>query len=52
MEITHHQIVDPRAICTKDYPIEETTVPLGALEKGVEYTVTVNGAHKQTVVDR
>ena len=52
VEITHHQIVDPRAICTKDYPIEETTVPLGALEKGVEYTVTVNGAHKQTIVGR
>ena len=52
VEITHHRIVDPRARCTRDYPIEETRVPLGVLEKGVEYTVTVNGAHEQTVVGR
>ena len=50
VEITHHQIVDPQARCTRDYPIEETIVPLGVLEEGVEYTVTVNGAHEQTVV--
>ncbi len=52
VEITHHQIVDPQARCTRDYPIEETRVPLGVLEEGVEYTITVNGAHKQTVVGR
>ena len=52
VEITHHQIVDPQARCTRDYPIEETRVPLGVLEEGVEYTITVNGAHRQTVVGR
>ena len=41
--ITHHQVADPDAVCTKDYPLVETTVPLGAdFEPGVEYTVIVN----------
>ena len=41
--ITHHQVADPGAVCTKDYPLVESTVPLGAdFEPGVEYTVVVN----------
>ena len=31
-------------MCTKDFPIAETVVPLGdGFEAGTEYTVTVNG---------
>ena len=42
--ITHHQVSDPNAACTKDFPITETIVPLGsALEAGQDYTVVVNG---------
>ena len=41
--VTHHEVVDPGVACTADYPIVETTVPLGAdFEPGREYTVTVN----------
>ena len=41
--ITHHQVADPFVVCTADFPIVETTVPLGSdFEPGVEYTVTVN----------
>ena len=41
--ITHHQVADPLAVCTADFPIVETTVPLGSdFEPGVEYTITVN----------
>ena len=41
--ITHHQVADPDVVCTADYPVVETTVPLGAdFEPGVEYTVVVN----------
>ena len=50
VQVTHHQIVDPQAVCTRDYPIEETTVLLGVLEEGVEYTITINGEHKQVIV--
>ena len=28
--ITHHSVADPSALCTKDYPIVETVVPLGS----------------------
>ena len=42
--VTHHQVSDPDVVCTADYPIVETNVPLGSdFEPGVEYTVTVNG---------
>lgn len=41
--VTHHSIADPNVMCTKDFPIDETVVPLGVLEADVEYTVTVNG---------
>ena len=41
--ITYHQVANPSVICTADYPIVETNVPLGSeFEPGVEYTVSVN----------
>ena len=41
--ITHHEVADPSAICTTDYPIVETAVPLGSdFDSGTEYTVSVN----------
>ena len=41
--ITHHEVADPMVICTADFPILETTVPLGSgFEMGEEYTVRVN----------
>ncbi len=41
--VTHHQVADPEIVCTADYPIVETQVPLGSdFEPGVEYTVSVN----------
>ena len=41
--ITHHQVADPFVVCTADYPVVETIVPLGSdFEPGVEYTVSVN----------
>ena len=41
--ITHHQVANPSVICTADYPVVETIVPLGSeFEPGVEYTVSVN----------
>ena len=37
--ITHHQVADPLVICTADYPIVETDVPLGSdFEPGEEIT--------------
>ena len=43
VKITHHQISDPTVMCTKDFPITETLVPLGTeFEAGREYTVKVN----------
>ena len=42
--VTHHRVADPQARCTKDFPIDETLVPLDLdLESGAGYTVTVNG---------
>ena len=41
--ITHHEVADPQVICTADYPIVETVVPLGSdFEPGEEYTVILN----------
>lgn len=43
VRITHHQVSDPTVICTKDFPITETLVPLRyEFEAGREYTVKVN----------
>ena len=42
-KITHHQVSDPNVMCTKDFPITETVVPLGSgFQAGTEYTVKVN----------
>ena len=41
--MTHHENVEPDVVCTADFPIVETTIPLGSgFEPGEEYTVTVN----------
>ena len=41
--ITHHEVSDPMVVCTADFPILETEVPLGTeFEAGAEYTVTVD----------
>ena len=51
--ITHHQVADPLAICTADYPIVETIVPLGSdFEPGIEYTVSVNSETTRSFVGR
>lgn len=49
--LTHHENVEPDVVCTADFPIVETTVPLGAgFEPGEEYTVTVNSEIAVTFV--
>ena len=51
--ITHHQVADPFAVCTADYPVVETIVPLGSdFEPGVEYTVSVNSETTRSFVAR
>ena len=41
--VTHHEITDPLTVCTADFPIVETIVPLGSdFESGKEYIVRVN----------
>ena len=43
VSITHHEVADPSVICTADFPVIETMVPLGTdLEPGSEYSITVN----------
>ena len=43
VEVTHHEVADDFVICTADFPILETAIPLGSkFESGVEYTVVVN----------
>ena len=43
IEVTQHEVADSFVICTDDFPIVETTIPLGSdFEPGVEYTVIVN----------
>ena len=47
--ITHHEVADPQAACTRDLPVVETTVPLGSdFEPGVEYTVSINSETVRT----
>ena len=49
MAITHHEAADPFVVCTADYPVEETIVPLGSgFEAGAEYSVTVNSETTRT----
>ena len=53
VRITHHYVVAEGIACTTDFPIIETVVPLGSdFEQGVEYTVSVNGEHRQSFVAR
>ena len=53
VRITHHEVSDPMVVCTTDYPIVETTVPLGSnFEPGVEYTVVVNSDISKNFVAR
>ena len=41
--VTHHEIADQQVVCTDDFPIVETNVPLGSnFEPGEEYTIRVN----------
>ena len=42
--VTHHRVTDPQALCTRDYPVDETLVPLDLyLESGKQHTVRING---------
>ena len=53
VRITHHYVVAKEVMCTADYPIVETIVPLGSdFEAGVEYTVRVNRETTQTFLAR
>lgn len=41
--VTHHEVADQQVVCTADFPILETNVPLGSnFKSGVEYTIRVN----------
>ena len=49
--ITHHQVSDQEVVCTTDFPIVETIVPLGSdFEPGAEYSVSVNSGDAQKFV--
>ena len=51
--VTHHHVVAKDVICTADYPIVETIVPLGSeFEPGMEYTISVNGDTTTSFVAR
>ena len=51
--VTHHHVVAKDVICTTDYPIVETIVPLGSdFETGMEYTISVNGDTTTSFVAR
>ena len=53
LEITHHEVADPQVVCTADFPIVETDVPLGSdFEPGAEYTVNINDDTTVTFVAR
>ena len=41
--VTHHEAADQLVVCTADFPIVETNIPLGSnFEPGNEYTIRVN----------
>lgn len=51
--ITHHEVADPSVVCTADFPIVVTDVPLGSeFNSGVEYTVDINEDASVTFVAR
>lgn len=48
-----HEVSDPQVVCTGDYPIVETVVPLGSdFATGTEYMVTLNSETAALVVVR
>ena len=53
VDVSHHEVADPEVICTADYPIAETSIPLGSdFEPGVEYSITINSEATETFVAR
>lgn len=53
LTVTHHEVSDPDIVCTADFPIVETVIPLGSdFEQGKEYTVSVNSDDEATFVAR
>ncbi|MDE0235473.1 MAG: YbaY family lipoprotein [bacterium] len=53
VSITHHEVSDPDVVCTADYPVVETIVPLGSdFETGAEYIVAVNSEMVASFVTR
>ncbi|MDE2817523.1 MAG: YbaY family lipoprotein [Chloroflexota bacterium] len=53
VRITHHRVVEKDIACTANDPIIETVVPLGSdFEKGLEYTVSINGENSQSFIAR
>ncbi len=53
VDVTHHAVADRAIRCTKDYPLVETSIPLGSdFEPGLEYTVSVNSDKTQTFLAR
>ena len=49
VEVTHHEVADQFVICTADFPVVETSIPLGSgFETGVEYTIIVNNDITET----
>ncbi len=53
VRVTHHEVADPDVVCTADFPIIESAIPLGSdFEPGKEYTVSVNSDATTTFVAR
>ena len=51
VSVTHHRITEPGVVCTADYLIVETIVPLGSeFESGVEYKVSINSKDEVSFV--
>ena len=51
--VTHREVADPFVVCTADFPVVETVIPLGSdFKSGVEYTVTVNSDASSSFVAR
>ncbi len=49
--VTHHEVTDLQTVCTADFPIVETNIPLGSdFESGWEYIVRVNSDTTVTFV--
>ena len=51
--VTHLEVAENNVPCTRDLPVVETEIPLGAnLVSGEEYTVTVNDQFSETFTAR